>query len=94
MITTTFTDVVSAGLQGFCQMPPAAAADLARAIACAAARMGHSGTEYYLPALHTMTRAERNEAIRREFNGANLDEVRKKYGVGKTTVYRAVRRGE
>lgn len=94
MSMTTFTDVISAGLQGFCQMQPAAAADLAHAIACSAARLGHAGSEYYLPELHTMTRAERNEAIRREFNGANIRHICKKYGVGKTTVYRAVKRGE
>lgn len=94
MSMTTFTDVISAGLQGFCQMPPAAASDLAHAIACSAAKMGHAGTEYYLPALHTLTRAERNDAIRREFNGQNLRHICKKYGVGKSTVYQVVRRGE
>lgn len=94
MSLITITDVISAGLQGFCQMPPAAAADLARAICCSAAKQGHAGAEYYLPALHTLTRAQRNEAIRREFNGQNLREVMKKYGVHKSTIYRAVRRGE
>lgn len=94
MSMTTFTDVISAGLQGFCQMQPAAAADLARAIARAAAKLGHAGSEYYLPALHSMTRTERNDAIRREFNGRNLADVCRKYGVHRATVYRIVRRGE
>lgn len=94
MSIPNFTDVISAGLQEFCQMPPHAAADLAKAIAIAAARLGHAGNEYYLPALHTLTRAERNAKIRSEFNGQNLIYICRKYGVGKTTVYRAVKRGE
>lgn len=94
MSTANFTDVISTGLQGFCQMAPEAADNLALAIACAAARQGHAGVEYYLPALHTLTRGERNAAIRGEFNGLNLVLICKKYSVSKTTVYRAVRRGE
>lgn len=94
MSLITITDVIAAGLRGFSEMSEIAAADLARAICCSAAKQGHAGTEYYLPALHTLTRAQRNEAIRREFNGQNLREVMKKYGVHKSTIYRAVRRGE
>lgn len=94
MSLTTITDVIAAGLRGFCDMPPAAAEELARAICCSAARQGHAGAEYYLPALNTLTRAQRNEAIRREFNGRNLRALMKKYGVRKSTIYCVVRRGE
>ena len=94
MSLTTITDLIAAGLRGFSQMSETAAEDLAHAICCSAAKQGHAGTEYYLPALHTLTRTQRNEAIRREFNGQNLREVMKKYGVHKSTIYRAVRRGE
>lgn len=94
MSTNSFTDVISRGLQQFCEMNQEAADSLAAAIARGAAKQGYAGNEYYLPALHTLTRAERNAAIRIEFNGRNLDQVCRKYGVGKTTVYRAVKRGE
>jgi len=94
MSLITITDVIAAGLREFNGMSQYAAEALARAICCSAAKQGHAGTEYYLPALHTLTRAQRNEAIRREFNGQNLREVMKKYGVHKSTIYRAVRRGE
>ena len=94
MSLVTIVDVIAAGLREFAGMSETAAANLAHDICCGAARQGHAGEEYYLPALHTLTRAQRNEAIRREFNGSNLKEIRKKYGVGKTTVYRAVKRGE
>lgn len=94
MSLVTITDVIAAGLREFSDMSPFAAEQLARAICCSAAKQGHAGAEYYLPALHTLTRAMRNEAIRREFNGRNLRALMRKYGVHKSTIYRAVRRGE
>lgn len=94
MSMTNVVDVIVAGIKKKFQMNNFAAKALALDIVLGAAEEGHSGTEYYWPALHALTREQRNEAIRREFNGSNLGEVRRKYGVGKTTVYRAVRRGE
>lgn len=94
MKLVTIIDVIAAGLRGFSDMSESAAEELARAICCSAAKQGHAGEEYWLPVLETLTRAQRNEAIRREFNGQNLREVMKKYGVHKSTIYRAVRRGE
>lgn len=94
MSMTTVVDVIVAGIKKKFQMNHFAAEALALDIVCGAAEEGHSGSEYYWPALHAMTREQRNEAIRREFNGANLRHIMKKYGVGKTTVYRAIRRGE
>lgn len=91
--TTSITDVVADGLKRFCEMPPSAAETLAKAIMCAAAESGHAGAEYYLPAMHTLTRADRNAAIRREFNGQNLKAICRKYGLGRTSVYMIVRRG-
>jgi Mor family transcriptional regulator len=92
--TTNFVDVISSGLQRFCQMQNSAADALAKAIACAAAESGYAGAEYYLPALHTLTRVDRNDAIRREFNGQNLRAICRKYCIHKATVYRIVKRGE
>lgn len=76
------------------KLPPVAAADLAQQIVRCAARRGHAGVDYYLPALHALTREERNDAIRREFNGANLQAVMRKYAVSRATVYRVCRRNE
>jgi Mor family transcriptional regulator len=92
MSLITITDVISAGLQGFSGMPPAAADELARAICCSAAKQGHAGTEYYLH-IHGLPRSQIGPAIRREFNGRNIKDLCRKYGVHRTTVYRAVRRG-
>ena len=44
------------------------------------------GQEVYLPAAD---KAKRNAAIRAAFNGRNMDEVCKVYGVSADTVYRA-----
>lgn len=44
------------------------------------------GQEVYLPA---EDKAKRNEAIRAFFNGRNMDDVCKLYGVSPDTVYRA-----
>lgn len=93
MKIVTITDVIAAGLQGFCDMPPTAAEELARAICFSAAKQGHAGAEYYLH-VHGLPRSELGPAIRREFNGRNVKELCRKFGVHKTTVYRAVRRGE
>lgn len=57
-----------------------------------AAERGHAGSDYYLPYMHNLSRAERNALIRRDFTGSNLREVCRKYGVSKTTVYRACHR--
>ncbi len=95
---TNIIDVVADGLTRFCAMPQSTAETLARAIMFAAAEAGHAGAEYYLPALHTTltpaARRDRNDAIRREFNGQNMQEIRRKYGLSRTSIYMIVRRGE
>lgn len=95
MTTCTLADVITDTLQSPAFAMPAALAHLlATEIIRAAAARGHAGSDYYLPHLNTLTRAERNTRIRAEFKGNNLREICRKYGVGKTTVYRACRRGE
>lgn len=90
MITCNLADIITDAL-----VSPAfgMSADVANLLAVqiirAAAERGHAGSEYYLPYMHNLSRAERNALIRRDFNGSNLREVCRKYGVGKTTVYRA-----
>lgn len=90
MNTCNLTDVIADAL-----VSPAfgMSADLANMLATqiirTAAERGHAGTDYYLPYLHNLSRAERNARIRQDFTGSNLREVCRKYGVSKTTVYRA-----
>jgi Mor family transcriptional regulator len=50
------------------------------------ARLG--SREVYIPC---PDRADRDAGIRRDFNGNNLSEVCRRYGVSASTVYRAVR---
>lgn len=53
---------------------------------------GHAGVEHYWPCrLRTMTKSERDEAIRREFDGTNLRVICEKYEVSQATVYAAKR---
>lgn len=92
MSLVTITDVISAALQDFAKMNKVAADELTLQILYKADEHGHCGTEYYLPAMRHITRAQRNEAIRKEFNGQNLKHVCKKYGIGKSMVYEIVRR--
>lgn len=95
MTCTTLADVITDALKSpTFAMPHDTAKTLAEQILRSAAERGHSGSEYYLPSMNHMTREERNASIRKEFIGCNLSEVCRKYGVGKTTVYRACKRGE
>jgi Mor family transcriptional regulator len=49
------------------------------------------GAEIWIPA---PSKSERNAAIRREFDGTNLDQVMSRHNVSKATVYRASGRRE
>lgn len=47
------------------------------------------GENIYIGNSSKAERAERDEAIRKAFNGTNLDDVCKQFNVSKNTVYRA-----
>lgn len=95
MTCTSLIDVIADALQSPAfAMSHAIATDLAQSIIRAAAERGHAGSDYYLPSLQHLGRGERNARIRVEFKGNNLSAICRKYGVSKTTVYRACRRGE
>lgn len=47
------------------------------------------GQELYIP---SPNRAERDAAIRREFNGTNIDALMKRHGIGRARVYQIVGR--
>lgn len=90
-MTISITDVLAQAICHVAPMPQGAAEELAVQLTRAAAALGHGGADYYLPTFSFLNRDERNERIRREFNGRNLKEVSRKYGVDKRTVYRIVR---
>lgn len=86
-------DAVAAGLRRVATgMPEPTVAHLARSILAAAAEQGYGGTEYYLPGPTHLTRAERNERIRREWTGKNVQALCRKFAIGRTTLYRIVSR--
>lgn len=88
-LAEVITDALASPVFG---MPAEVANILATQIIRAAAERGHAGSDYYLPYMHNLGREERNALIRKDFKGNNLREVCRKYGVGKTTVYRACKR--
>lgn len=49
-----------------------------------------SGQEIYIAKNPRLDVAERNECIRKEFNGRNLEDIMSKYGLGKTSIYNIV----
>jgi len=58
----------------------------ARGIICVLRRL-LGGDRVYFPVYLT---ADRNARIRAAFNGCNRDEVRKQFGIAKTTFYRVI----
>lgn len=94
MNTCNLDDMLTKAASATFSMPIGAAQTMIEQILQTAAAMGYAGSDYYLPSLQHMTRAERNAMIRSEFNGTNLRAVCRKFAVSKTTVYRACRRLE
>lgn len=96
MTCTTLADVIADALQApdVFGLPAAAAATLAEQIVRVAAARGHGGTEYHLHSLAHLTREERYTRIQHEFNGRNVRDLCRRYGVHRSTVYRIVRRHE
>lgn len=58
-------------------------------VICSGLARRNPGTYIYVPAASRMERRALYSAIANEFNGRNLDEVCRRYGVSKTTVYKA-----
>ncbi|MDR1661224.1 MAG: hypothetical protein LBR95_02180 [Azoarcus sp.] len=71
-------------------LPPTMATLLADAICRIAALRIGSGCNYYLPI--ALTRAERDAAIRRDYNGHNVAALRHRYGISARQIYRILRR--
>lgn len=80
---------LTAAIQDACSLEEQIAAALAEPVA-AALRRRYACEELYIPA---PDKRERNESIRREFNGRNREEVMRKYGLSRSQLYAIVRRG-
>lgn len=92
MTTCNLADVITDALKSPAFGMTAEIANLlAVQIIRTAAECGYAGEDYYLPYMHNLSRDARNALIRKEFTGNNLRDVCRKFGVGKTTVYRACR---
>ena len=92
MNTCNLDDMLTKAASAAFSMPTGAAQTMIEQILQTAAAMGYAGSDYYLPSLQHMTRAERNARIRAEFKGGNLREICRKYSVSARTVYYACRR--
>ena len=90
-IAGSLPEVLTQALQAAGEMDEAAAGELARRIVRWGAKNGFARSEYYWPIAASADRKARNVAIRAEFNGRNLREICRRYGVSVATVYRAVR---
>lgn len=90
--TLTLSDLLAQGLRVGVGMDDEKARELASSIISWGAEHGHAGDRYYWPCkFRELSSAERDAAIRQEFNGRNLRAVCKRHGVSHMTVYRAVR---
>ena len=49
------------------------------------------GTQIYIPCREHIIKAAKYQAIKREFDGNNIKQLSKKYGVSESTVYRIIR---
>jgi len=90
-IAGSLPDVLAQALQAAGEMDEAAAGELARRIVRWGAENGFARSEYYWPTATPEDRRARDAAIRTEFNGRNLRDVCRRYGVSPATVYRAAR---
>lgn len=90
----TLQDVICLALEKGLGVRASAASVLAEAILRNASELGLGGGDFYLPVVHPASRAERNERIRREFNGQNLNVICRRYGLTARQIYRIVRRNE
>ncbi len=51
----------------------------------------YGGTSIYIPKIDDMLKSRKNAAIIREFDGGNIKQLARKYGVSERTVYRLVK---
>lgn len=56
------------------------------------ARQTFGGELFYLPRVSTRKRSDRRQQIAEAYNGRNMAEVTRRFGVSKTTVFECVKR--
>lgn len=87
----TLNELLTQALQEGCGQTKKKAQETAGKIIAWGIENGQAGIEHYWPMkLKNMSAKERDALIRRDFVGGNLQEVCKKYGCGRDTVYRAL----
>lgn len=88
----TVSSLLVSALRYGCDFSEDRATELASSIIEWSAAHGHAGVSHYWPVkFSTITAEERNAEIRRRFNGKNLSDLCREYGISHETVYRAVR---
>ena len=91
VVPQNLPDLLVAALEGGAGLDPKTARELAASIIKWGSENGVAGDRFYWPTrFREVTRAQRNDAIRAEFNGNNLSDVCAKYDVSHMTVYRAL----
>ena len=84
-------DTFREGLQEGARLSPSEAERIAVCVIEWGADAGHAGVEFYWPAkVRSMPVAERNRAIKEEFNGSNLRAICERYQVSRATVYNVI----
>jgi Mor family transcriptional regulator len=91
---TDLASVLADALQALDGLDAETAKERARAILIKAAELGHGGADYYLPRFTNLARAQIAARVRAEFNGRNLQEMMRRYGKSKTTIYRMLKGGK
>ena len=75
---------------------PGVLAEIAQLVGEEAARRiggAFAGCRLDIPSARTQTLAERDEEIQRRFNGANLSELARAFGLSRMQVYRILKKG-
>jgi Mor family transcriptional regulator len=89
----SFSAALVRALQTGCEMSEDEAVDMAGKIIEGGVSTGVAGSAHYWPQkFGCLDSEERDECIRREFNGRNLASICERYGVSRGTVYNIVRR--
>lgn len=90
-VSRNLPDLLVAALEGGAGLDSSSARELAASIINWGSDNGVAGDRYYWPSkFRELTPAQRDDAIRAEFNGNNLSDVCAKYDVSRMTVYRAL----
>jgi len=91
--STDLTFVIAAALQALDGLTVDDAHKRARAILMKAAELGHGGAAYHLHTLDYQIRDDIAARVRAEHNGRNVQQLARRYGKSRSTIYRILKRG-